>query len=124
MRVRWKVKVEFCVKCGVWGDKSSGGENWGQGMCKTVMNSIVNSNFADVCAFEDVIAKNINHCATCTIGWLVVRCRGRHGFRLIPVSKCQLRRRFVSRDPKVLRRVSRILIKEGLHFANRCYIFE
>jgi hypothetical protein len=30
-------------------------------MCKTVMNSIVYSNFADACAFEDVIAitKNI-----------------------------------------------------------------
>jgi hypothetical protein len=30
----------------------------------------------------------------------------------------------VRRDPKVLRRVSRILIKEGLHFANLIYIFE
>ncbi len=30
----------------------------------------------------------------------------------------------VGRDPKVLRRVSRILIKEGLHFANLFYIFE
>ena len=30
----------------------------------------------------------------------------------------------VRRDPKVLRRVSRILIKEGLHFANLFYIFE
>jgi hypothetical protein len=28
------------------------------------------------------------------------------------------------RDHKVLRRVSRILIKEGLHFANIFYIFE
>ncbi len=31
---------------------------------------------------------------------------------------------FVRRDPKVLRRVSRILNKEGLHFANLFYIFE
>ncbi len=30
----------------------------------------------------------------------------------------------VERDPKVLRRVSRILIKEGLHFANLFYTFE
>ena len=30
----------------------------------------------------------------------------------------------VRRDPKVLRRVSQILIKEGLHFANPFYIFE
>jgi hypothetical protein len=39
-------------------------------MCKTVANSIANSNFADACAFEDVIAKNINHSATST-NWLV-----------------------------------------------------
>jgi hypothetical protein len=31
---------------------------------------------------------------------------------------------YVRRDPKVLRRVSWILIKEGLHFANLFYIFE
>ncbi len=30
----------------------------------------------------------------------------------------------VRRDPKILRRVSRILNKEGLHFANLFYIFE
>ncbi len=30
----------------------------------------------------------------------------------------------VRRDPKILRRVSRILKKEGLHFANLFYIFE
>jgi len=30
----------------------------------------------------------------------------------------------VKRDPKVLRRVSQILNKEGLHFANLFYIFE
>ena len=30
----------------------------------------------------------------------------------------------VRRDPKVLRRVSWILNKEGLHFANLFYIFE
>ena len=30
----------------------------------------------------------------------------------------------VGRDSKVLRRVSRILIKEGLHFANLLHIFE
>jgi hypothetical protein len=30
----------------------------------------------------------------------------------------------VRRDPKVLRRVSPILIKEGLHFTNLFYIFE
>jgi hypothetical protein len=30
----------------------------------------------------------------------------------------------VRRDPKLLRRVSQILIKEGLHFANLFYIFE
>jgi len=30
----------------------------------------------------------------------------------------------VRMDPKVLRRVSRILIKKGLHFANLFYIFE
>jgi len=30
----------------------------------------------------------------------------------------------VRRDPKVLRRVSRILNKESLHFANLFYIFE
>jgi hypothetical protein len=52
------------------GDKSGGGENWGQRMCKTVTNSIVNTNFADACAFEDVIAKNINNGATST-NWLV-----------------------------------------------------
>ena len=58
--------------CQVWSswDKSCGGKNWGQGMCKTNTNRIVNSNFADVCAFEDVITKNINHCTTCT-NWLV-----------------------------------------------------
>jgi hypothetical protein len=39
-------------------------------MCKTVSNSIVYSNFADACAFEDVIAKNINRCAT-GADWLV-----------------------------------------------------
>ena len=38
-------------------------------MYKTAKNCIVfvNSNCADVCAFEDVITKNINHCATCTL---------------------------------------------------------
>ncbi len=30
----------------------------------------------------------------------------------------------VRRDPKILIRVSRILNKEGLHFANLFYIFE
>jgi hypothetical protein len=30
----------------------------------------------------------------------------------------------VRRDPKILRRVSWILNKEGLHFANLFYIFE
>ncbi len=32
--------------------------------------------------------------------------------------------RGVRRDPKILRRVSRILNKEGSHFANLFYIFE
>ena len=64
VRVRWEVEVGFRVSCGVWGDKSGGEENWGQSMCKTIKNSIVNSNFADACAFEDVIAKNVNRCAT------------------------------------------------------------
>jgi hypothetical protein len=44
--------------------------NWGESMCKTVANCIVNSNFADAFAFEDVITKNIDHGATCT-NWLV-----------------------------------------------------
>jgi hypothetical protein len=41
-------------------------------MCEAVANSIVvvDANFADACAFEDVIAKNINNGATCT-NWLV-----------------------------------------------------
>jgi hypothetical protein len=39
-------------------------------MCKAVANSIVNADFADTCAFEDVIAKNINNGATGT-SWLV-----------------------------------------------------
>ena len=69
VRVRWKVKVEFRVKCGVWGDKSSSGENWGQGMYKTVVNSIVNSNFADACAFEDVIAKISTTVPHAQAGW-------------------------------------------------------
>ena len=37
---------------------------------QTVANSSVYSNFADACAFEDVIAKNINHCTT-SADWLV-----------------------------------------------------
>jgi hypothetical protein len=45
-------------------------ENWGESLCKAITNCIVNYNFADVCAFEDVISKNINHGATCT-NWLV-----------------------------------------------------
>ena len=53
------------------GEKSNGGENWGQSMCKTIANSIVNANFADACAtFQDVIAKNINNGAKST-NWLV-----------------------------------------------------
>ena len=43
----------------VWGDTSGGGENWGESMCKTVTDSIVNSNFADECAFEDVCAYSL-----------------------------------------------------------------
>jgi len=39
-------------------------------MCKAVANSIVDADFADVFAFEDMIAKNINDGATCT-NWLV-----------------------------------------------------
>ncbi len=66
VRVGWEVKVGFHVNCRVWGGKSGGGENWAHSMCKIVANSIVNSNFADARAFEKVIAKNINHCATCT----------------------------------------------------------
>ena len=30
VRVRWEVKVGFRVNRRVWGDKSCGGENWGQ----------------------------------------------------------------------------------------------
>jgi hypothetical protein len=42
-----------------------------------------------------------------------------------PPSRLQRRKFYVvMRDPKVLRRVSRILIKDGLHFANLFYIFE
>ena len=70
MRVRWEVKVGFRVNYRIVGDKSGGGENWGQSMCKTVTKSIVNNNFADACAFEDVITKNINNGATST-NWLV-----------------------------------------------------
>jgi hypothetical protein len=57
---RSKGKVEFHVKCRVWGDTSGGGENWGESMCNTITNSIVNSNFADECAFEDVCANSLS----------------------------------------------------------------
>jgi hypothetical protein len=56
---------------------------------QTAANSIVYSNFADVCAFEDVIAKISTVVPQAQIGWLVVRCRGRHYFRYMPVSNCQ-----------------------------------
>jgi len=39
-------------------------------MCEAIANSIVDTNFADMCAFEDVIAKNINNGAKRT-NWLV-----------------------------------------------------
>jgi len=39
-------------------------------MCKAIADSILDANFADVFAFEDIIAKNINDGATCT-DWLV-----------------------------------------------------
>jgi hypothetical protein len=46
----------------------------------------------------------------------------RHALRVKAIRECiELS---VRRDPKVLRRVSRILVKEGLHFANLFYIFE
>ena len=70
MRVKWEVKVGFRVNRRVWGDKSCGGENWGQSMGEAIANSIVDANFADACTFEDVIAKNINNGATLT-NWLV-----------------------------------------------------
>jgi len=70
VRVRWEVKVGFCVNRRVWGDKSCSGENWGQNMGEAVANSIVDADLADACAFEDVITKNINNGATCT-NWLV-----------------------------------------------------
>jgi hypothetical protein len=70
VRVKWEVKVGFRVNRRVWGDKSCGGENWGQSMGEAIANSIVDANFADACTFEDVIAKNINNGATRTI-WLV-----------------------------------------------------
>jgi len=57
VRVRWEVKVEFHVNCRVLGDKSGGEENCSQSMYKTIKNIIVNTNFADWCAFEDVILK-------------------------------------------------------------------
>ncbi len=63
-------KVGFRVNCRVWGDESCCGESWCQSMCKAVANSIVDADFADVFAFEDMIAKNINDGATCT-NWLV-----------------------------------------------------
>ena len=70
VRVKWEVKVGFRVNRRVWGDKSCGGENWGQSMGEAIANSIVDANFADACTFEDVIAKNINNGATLT-NWLV-----------------------------------------------------
>jgi hypothetical protein len=92
VRVRWEVKVGFRVNCRVWGGKSNGGENWGQSMCKTIANSIVNANFADACAtFQDVIAKKTT-VPKAQIGWLVAGCRGSCSFCLITVSNCQLRR--------------------------------
>jgi hypothetical protein len=35
------------------------------------------SNFADACAFDDVIAKKSTVVPQAQIGWLVVECRGR-----------------------------------------------
>jgi hypothetical protein len=70
VRVWWEVKDGFHVHCSVWGDISSGRENWGKSLCKAIANCIVNSNYADACAFEDVVTKNIDHCSTCT-NWLV-----------------------------------------------------
>ncbi len=61
VRVRWEVKVGFRVHLRVWGDQSCCGESWGQSMCEAVANSIVDADFADACAFEDMIAKNINN---------------------------------------------------------------
>ncbi len=66
VRVRWEVKVGFRVNRRVWGDKSCGGENWGQSMGEAVVNSIADADFADACAFKDVIAKYINNGATST----------------------------------------------------------
>ena len=39
-------------------------------MCKAVTNSTVDADFADACAFEDMIANNINNGASHT-NWLV-----------------------------------------------------
>ena len=55
-------------------------------------------------------------------------CRGRCRSRLPRMrrlfSRTTVTAILVRRDPKILRRVSRILNKEGLHFANLFYIFE
>ena len=60
VRVRGEVKAGFRVNCRVWWDKSCCGESWCQSMCKAIADSILDANFADVFAFEDIIAKNIN----------------------------------------------------------------
>jgi hypothetical protein len=70
VRVRWEVQVGFCVHRRVWGNEFCCGESWSQSMCEAVTNCIVDANFADACAFEDMIAKYINNGATGT-NWLV-----------------------------------------------------
>ena len=60
VRIRREIKVGFRVNCRVWGDESCCGESWCQSMCKAIADSILDANFADVFAFEDIIAKNIN----------------------------------------------------------------
>jgi len=45
------------------------------------------------------------------------------GLSIIVITKISLLQH-VRRDPKALKEVSRILIKEGLHFANLFYIFQ
>ena len=40
VRVGWEVKVGFRVNRRVWGDKSYGGENWGQSMGESIANRL------------------------------------------------------------------------------------
>jgi hypothetical protein len=63
--IGWVLCQHWCLGGHIWRWRELGLVH-----VQTIANSIVYSNFADACAFEDVIAKNIHHCAT-SADWLV-----------------------------------------------------